>query len=117
MQLALKSPAIEVDVWLVIFHSKLPHDSGSGGVKDIDVHTPTVSGDGPPGPVVGTTTSRVVSKPQPAARNVAATTPARTRSLRSIVQFLIGRGGTTDYKTGRAPTNVYGAAGKIAVFP
>ena len=45
MQLALKSPAIEVGVWFVIFHSKLPHDFGSGGAKDIDVQTPIASGD------------------------------------------------------------------------
>jgi hypothetical protein len=41
MQLALKSPAIEVDVWLVIFHSKLPQDFESGTVRAAEFHTAT----------------------------------------------------------------------------
>src|SRR5688572_22261523 len=92
MQLALKSPAIEVGVWFVIFHSKLPHDFGSGGVNDSDVQTPSGAGDRPPGPFVGMTTSRAVSKPQAAARSAAAATPASGRILRSIVQSLSAAG-------------------------
>ena len=42
MQLARKSPAIEVEVWFVIFHSKLPHDEGSGA-NEFDVQT-TIGG-------------------------------------------------------------------------
>jgi hypothetical protein len=76
MQLALKSPAIEVGVWFVIFHSKLPHDFGSGGVNDIEVQTPMASGERPPGPVVGMTTSRADSNPQAAARSDATANPA-----------------------------------------
>jgi len=47
MQLALKSPAIDVDVWLVIFHSKLPQDFGSGTVSAAEFHTPTGGPDRP----------------------------------------------------------------------
>jgi hypothetical protein len=117
MQLALKSPAIEVGVWFVIFHSKLPHDFGSGGVKDIEVQTPTASGEKPPGPLVGMTTSRADSNPQAAARSDAAAIPAIGWILRTIVQFLIGRGGMADYKIGRRHTIMYAATEKIAVFP
>jgi hypothetical protein len=76
MQLAVKSPAIEVGVCSVIFHSKLPHDFGSGGAKPIEVQTPTASGESPPGLLVGMTTSRVDSNPQAAARSPAAAIPA-----------------------------------------
>ena len=76
MQLARKSPAIEVGVWFVIFHSKLPHDEGSG-VNEFDVQTPTAAADDrSPPPSVGATTSRAVSNAHAAARRDTDTTPA-----------------------------------------
>jgi hypothetical protein len=104
----------------VIFHSKLPHDLGSGGVRDCEFHTPTAGAvdDEPPDPPgEGATISRPVSNPHAATHSEAAAIIARDRMLRNIVQFLIGCGGNADYKIGRPRSTLYGAAEKIAVFP
>ena len=75
MQLARKSPAIEVEVWFVIFHSKLPHDEGSG-VNEFDVQTTAAADDRSPPLSVGATTSRAVSNAHAAASRDTDTTPA-----------------------------------------
>jgi hypothetical protein len=91
----VKLPAIEVDVWVVIFHSKLPQDLGSGAVIAAEFQTPTGGTDKASetfedGAVAS---SRPAWNPQAPVDTATPAISAMTPTLRSIVQSLSAAGG------------------------